>query len=67
MVQVVVRKDEPLERALRRFKKKYEKAGILKDVKKNSYYIKPRQQKRMKKAKAEKRARKTYFTPRSYS
>lgn len=61
MVQVLVRKDEPLEKALRRFKKKYEKAGILKDVKKNSYYVKPSQQKRMKKAKAEKRARKTYF------
>ena len=61
MVQVLVRKDEPLEKALRRFKKKYEKAGILKDVKKNSYYVKPSQQKRMKRAKAEKRSRKTSF------
>jgi len=67
MVQVLVRKDEPLEKALRRFKKKYEKAGILKDVKKNSYYIKPSQQKRMKKAKAEKRSRKTSYGMRSYS
>ena len=57
MVQVLVRKDEPLEKALRRFKKKYEKAGILKDFRKNSYYVKPSQQKRMEKAKAEKRAR----------
>ena len=47
MVQVLVRKEEPLEKALRRFKKKYEKAGILKDVKKNSYYVKPSQQKRI--------------------
>ncbi len=44
MVQVLVRKDEPLEKALRRFKKKYEKAGILKDFRKNSYYVKPSQQ-----------------------
>ena len=66
MVQVLVRKDEPLEKALRRFKKKYEKAGILKDVKKYSYYIKPSQQKRMKKAKAEKRARKTTFGYKPY-
>ena len=66
MVQVLVRKNEPLEKALRRFKKKYEKAGILKDVKKNSYYIKPSQQKRMKRAKAEKRARKSTFGYRPY-
>jgi len=66
MVQVLVRKDEPLEKALRRFKKKYEKAGILKDVKKNSYYIKPSQKKRMKRAKAEKRARKSTYGYRPY-
>ena len=33
MIYVTVKNDEPFERALRRFKKKYEKAGILKDVK----------------------------------
>lgn len=63
MVQILVKKGEPLEKALRRFKKKYEKAGILKDVKKNSYYVKPSQQKRMKRAKAEKRARRTGTRP----
>ena len=55
MVQVTVHKDEPLERALRRFKKKFEKAGIMKDINKNSYYIKPSQDKRIRKAKAERR------------
>ncbi|NQV14334.1 30S ribosomal protein S21, partial [bacterium] len=40
-VMVTVKRDEPFEKALRRFKKKYEKAGILKDVKKNSFYLKP--------------------------
>jgi len=55
MVQVTVHKDEPLERALRRVKKKFEKAGIMKDINKNSYYIKPSQDKRIKKAKAERR------------
>ncbi|MFQ6617590.1 MAG: 30S ribosomal protein S21 [Fidelibacterota bacterium] len=62
MVQVLVGKNEPLERALKRFKKKYEKAGILKDIKKNSYYIKPSQQRRMKRSKAEKRARRSSAT-----
>ncbi|MEE9166357.1 MAG: 30S ribosomal protein S21 [Candidatus Neomarinimicrobiota bacterium] len=41
MVHVTVRKGEPLERALRRFKKKYEKAGILREVRRKSYYLKP--------------------------
>jgi small subunit ribosomal protein S21 len=59
MVEVNVRKDEPLDRALRRFKKKYEKAGILKDIKRNSYYLKPSDEKRIKKAKAMRRLRRS--------
>jgi len=61
MVEVTVRKDEPLERALRRFKKKYEKAGILKDVKRNSYYLKPSAEKRIKRSKARRRMRRTMY------
>ena len=57
MVQVTVHKDEPLDRALRRFKKKFEKAGIMRDINKNSYYIKPSQDKRIRRAKAERRIR----------
>ncbi|HCL00093.1 MAG TPA: 30S ribosomal protein S21 [Candidatus Marinimicrobia bacterium] len=55
MVQIVVHDNEHLEKALRRFKKKFEKAGILKDFKKNSYYIKPSAERRMRRAKAAKR------------
>lgn len=59
MVEVTVRKDEPLEKALRRFKKKYEKAGILKEIKRNSYYLKPSAEKRIKRSKARRRMRRT--------
>jgi small subunit ribosomal protein S21 len=59
MVQVIVNEREPLEKAIRRFKKKFEKSGILKDVKRNAYYVKPSEEKRMKKAKAMKRLRRT--------
>ncbi|HDP68811.1 MAG TPA: 30S ribosomal protein S21 [Candidatus Marinimicrobia bacterium] len=55
MVQVTVRSNEPLEKALRRFKKKFEKAGILKDLKKNAHYTKPSVEKRIKQSKARKR------------
>ena len=47
MVSVKVGENEPFERALRRFKKKYEKAGILKDVKSRAYYLKPSDAKRL--------------------
>lgn len=55
MVEVIINASEPLERALRRFKKKYEKAGILKDIKKNEFYVKPCAQKRLRRANAAKR------------
>ncbi len=57
MVQVTVNDNEPLEKAIRRFKKKFEKAGILKDIKRNSYYVKSSTDKRMRKARALKRLR----------
>ena len=56
-IMVTVKRDEPFEKALRRFKKKYEKAGILKDIKKNSFYLKPSEDRRLRRAKAQKRAR----------
>ena len=54
MVEVSVKKGEELQRALRRFKKKYEKAGILKEVKRKSFYLKPSAAKKLKKAKSRK-------------
>ena len=47
MVSVKVHDNEPFEKALRRFKKKYEKAGILRDVRSRSYYLKPSDVKRL--------------------
>ncbi len=41
MVRVRIRDDEPFEKALRRFKKKWEKAGILRDVRSRTHYVKP--------------------------
>ena len=57
MVEVTVREGEPLERALRRFKKKWERAGILRDVRQKSYYVKPSERKRAERKKAARRMR----------
>ena len=47
MVEVTVKNNEPFEKALRRFKKKWEKAGILREVKKRKNFVKPSVLKRM--------------------
>ena len=51
MVEVTVRNGEQLERALRRFKKKWERAGVLREVKRKSFFIKPSDEQRAAKRK----------------
>ena len=58
MVIVTVRENEPFEKALRRFRRKVEREGIRKDIKKNSFYLKPGERRRLKQRLAEKRRRK---------
>jgi small subunit ribosomal protein S21 len=47
MIEVNVRDNESLEKALRRFKKKWERSGVLKDVKRKAFYEKPSVTKRI--------------------
>ena len=56
MVGITIQENENVDRAIRRFKKKYERSGVLKEVKRRSYYTKPSIEKRMKKIKAVRRA-----------
>ena len=58
MARVTVRDGEPVERAIKRFKRKVEQAGILKDVRKKEHYLKPSVRKKLKARAAESRARK---------
>ncbi len=59
MVGIVVQENEPIDRAIKRFKKKYERSGVLKEFKKRTYFTKPSVKKRMKKVKAIRRAQRT--------
>ena len=52
---VRIREDEPIERALRRFKKKLDKEGTLKQMKRHEHYEKPSQRKRRKMLKSKSR------------
>ena len=58
MVGINVQNNESIDRALRRFKKKYERSGVLREYKKRTQFIKPSVEKRMARIKAERRQRK---------
>ncbi len=56
MVGINLGDNEPIDKALRRFKKKYERSGILKEFKKRTFFVKPSVIKRMERLKAARRA-----------
>lgn len=58
MVGINIQNSESIDRALRRFKKKYERSGILREYKKRTQFVKPSVEKRMARIKAERRQRK---------
>ncbi|MBC8456159.1 30S ribosomal protein S21 [bacterium] len=49
MVQVLIKEGEPVERALRRFKKQWEKAGIHGELRRREYFVKPTEARRLRK------------------
>ncbi|MCC5804861.1 MAG: 30S ribosomal protein S21 [Opitutales bacterium] len=48
-VEVKIRKGEPMERALRRLKKKLDREGVIRDVRAKRYFEKPSEVRRRKK------------------
>ncbi|MCF8243116.1 MAG: 30S ribosomal protein S21 [Melioribacteraceae bacterium] len=58
MVGIQVQDNENIDKALKRFKKKYERSGVLKEFKKRTFFIKPSIEKRMSRLKAKRRAAK---------
>ncbi len=57
MAFVVVDEGEPIEQALKRFKRKVQQEAIIKEIKKHSVYFKPGEKRRLKDAQARKRMR----------
>ena len=55
MARVLVREDEPFEKALKRFKKTCEKAGIMTEMKKHQYFEKPSERRKRKIAAAKRK------------
>ena len=59
MPQVKLKEGEPVDVAIRRFKRSCEKAGVLADVRKREFYEKPTEMRKRKMAAAKKRAHKS--------
>ncbi|MDX2197482.1 MAG: 30S ribosomal protein S21 [Phycisphaerae bacterium] len=58
MIRVKVRSNESVEQMVRRFKKLCEKEGLVRDIKRTSYYEKPSERRRRKVRKSMKRIQK---------
>lgn len=58
MPKTVVRENETLDEALRRFKRQVNKAGVLSETKKRQYYVKPGLARKLKAEAARRKARK---------
>lgn len=58
MAKVYVKKNESLEDALRRFKKKVVNEGILTELKRREYYLSPSEKRKEKSKQAQKKLRK---------
>ncbi|KXK57122.1 MAG: 30S ribosomal protein S21 [Chlorobi bacterium] len=52
MIGVTIQEGESIDRALRRFKKKYERAGVIKEYKRRTAFTKPSINNRMARLKA---------------
>ena len=59
MATVHTRDGEPVEKLLRRFKKKVEAAGILKDLRKHEFFTKPTEKRKLKRLAADKRRKRS--------
>ncbi len=55
VIGVNIQSNEHIDRALKRFKKKYERSGVLREYKKRTAYMKPSVEKRLSRLKAARR------------
>jgi small subunit ribosomal protein S21 len=60
VIQVKIKRGEPVEKALRRLKKIMDKEGMMKQVRANRYFEKPSEKRRRKAARARSRSARQY-------
>ncbi len=55
VIGVTIQPNESIDRALRRFKKKFERSGVLREYRRRTYYTKPSVERRMARNRAARR------------
>ena len=60
MIEVILKEGEQIEHALRRFKKKWERAGVLRELRRKAFYIKSSVVRRVEKDKTMRRVARLY-------
>jgi small subunit ribosomal protein S21 len=58
-VEIIINADEPVDRALKRFKRLCERAGILAEVRDRRHYLKPSEERKRKLTSANRKRRAT--------
>ncbi len=66
VIGVTLQNNENIDRALKRFKKKYERSGVLREYKKRTAFMKPSIEKRMARIKASRRQHRSSVEANSY-
>ncbi|HDI00593.1 MAG: 30S ribosomal protein S21 [Candidatus Latescibacterota bacterium] len=61
MIHVTVREGEDVEQAIKRFRRKCEQEGIIKEIKNHRFYEKPSERRRKAQSKALRKLRKAMF------
>jgi len=56
LIGITLQDNESIDKALKRFKKKYERSGILKEFKRRTFFVKPSVKDRMERLKAVRRS-----------
>jgi small subunit ribosomal protein S21 len=56
---VQINDNESIDKMLKRFKKKYERAGVLKEFRANAYFVKPSVDGRLKRSRSKRRAQRS--------
>jgi len=56
LVSVQINENESIDKPVKRFKKKYVRAGFLKDFRKKAYFVKPSIDNRLKRSRCKRRA-----------
>ena len=56
LAEIKLAKDEPIEKALRKFKREVRKEGILLELKKREFYEKPSEKRKRRESRAKRRA-----------